>query len=648
LPFSAAQDYYPLTAANDTTRYGTQYVIRMFPYSPLEYGTGSANAAWSLWVHFEDIELISAAVPATGLQAGGDVTKIEQKSKGAGPIESVALKVSKASKFLTPVPFIGQYATGLGWVADIVGNVAKVFGWSNPTNLEQEHRVIRAVSHYANNVDKLDPQSILALTTTNKIALRPSLKDNAEDQLDIANFAGRFAFISRVDWTIANTEGTELYSRDVTPAGAVVTTATFSDSYSVYTPAQWLAKNFRYWRGSMVYKLKIVKTEFHSGRIAVAFTPNSQLTTTTALTYPTSDYTYREIIDIRDMNEYTFAVPFISHTPYKTTGNDYQEDNSVGTLKIYVVDPLKCPDVVAGAVRIYVEMAGGPDFEVQQLFLTATTPITDMALQAGACEAVPKSLGSSIQTKFQLTSAADCFGERIMNLRSLVKRSHIIQRNREVTFTQPYLVVFPFMYNALETATLSATLIPWQISDLYGALASMFTYSTGSVNIKAYPATQEGFDYSSNLIGFVTPMMGDPDNVGVWSHLADVPSSLLPNTRGTESHMSRFVYGKQAFKENHAAEFSVPGYHFLRRTPNADGMIYQNIYRTTDGVIFGTANFGDKKLNKKSGLVVMVDGVGNDQVLPGGFIVSRAGGEDCDFSGFISIPPMLNNISNNP
>jgi hypothetical protein len=646
LPYSGVQDYYPLTAADDITRYGTQYVIRMFPYSVLEYGTGSANASWSLWVHFEDVELIAAAVPAAGLQAGGDVTKIEQNSQDAGPIESTALKVSKAAKFLTPVPFVGQYATGLSWVADIVGNVAKVFGWSNPTNLEHEHRMVRSSTHYANNVDKFEAQALLSLTTTNKIALRPSLRDNKEDQLDYANFAGRFAWTDTLDWTTAMSEGTELANETVTLSDSVVSGTTASGwTWRSMTPAQWLVSNHRYWRGSVIYKLKIVKTQFHSGRIAIAFTPNSSLTSTTDITYSTSDYAYREIIDIREMNEYTFSVPFISHTPYKTNSEGSGAyDSSLGKLKIFVVDPLRAPSTVSSGIRILIEMAAGPDFEVQVPRFAYTLPATGVTLQAGPCEEPPKSLGSSIQTKYQLSSSADCFGERVSNLRQLVKRSHVITRAKlaDTASTFRFHNVLPFTFAATKLSEIAdANKMPARVNDLYGALMSIFTYSTGGVNIKLTPHNLSStIDFKA--LSFITPIYGTSGyatNLAVFKESDYCADTVAPFVqKGIEGNTYRNLYARTAFAENTFIEFGVPGYHIFRRNVNLSGMMTKNIMdivtstETTELIVTPVL----KNTAVSTTYDVAFDG--SVSVTIPRMSTFRSGGEDCDFFDFVSIP----------
>lgn len=655
LPYSGVQDYYPLTAANDITRYGTQYVIRMFPYSVLEYGTGSANATWSLWVHFEDVELIAAAAPAVGLQAGGDTTKIEQDSQNAGPIESTALKVSKAAKFLTPVPFVGQYATGLSWVADIVGNVAKVFGWSNPTNLEHEHRMIRSQTHYANNVDKMEAQSLLALTTTNKIALRPSLRDNKEDQLDYANFAGRFAWTDTLDWTTAMAEGTELANEDVTLAFSVQS-ATLSNgwTYEVMIPAAWLVKNHRFWRSSIVYKFKIVKTQFHSGRLAIAFTPNTGFTTSTDVTYANSDYAYREIIDIREMNEYTFAIPYISHAPYKTSVYDTPADTSLGKLKVFVVDPLRAPSTVSSGVRILVEMAAGPDFEVQTPRFGYTLPATGVTLQAGPCEEPPKSIGSSIQTKYQLMTSADCFGERVSNLRQLVKRSHAISapHAQDELVAYKYHIVAPFVFAAFKLSeSTGANIHPWQVNDLYGALMSIFTYSTGGANIKLYQ-TIEPNTQSYPSISYIMPLVatdGTAISQGIYYQSDTTPDGLVRPSRGTVNNASRYQYGKSASGKQNFIEYNCPGYHIFRRHTNLSGMLTKNS-QDISGSKSVTVELLANPVYKRNVVVTMLDGgsyTANDAGKWGEPGTYRSGAEDTDFFDFVSVPAFFQNINSN-
>jgi hypothetical protein len=247
---------------------------------------------------------------------------------------------------------------------------------------------------------------------------------------------------------------------------------------------------FDYWRGSLQYTFKIAKTEFHSGRIVVAFSPENKKSTFSVATLTSSDFIYREIIDLRHCNEFTVTVPYMGTSLYKSTWTDtlIDLDDKVGALFVFVLDPLVAPDTVSSTLDFVVEVSGGPDIE----FAVPTSRITmnpahNVTPQSGWLSSEPSAndtevvdIGNSKVGPPILDFAEASIGERIVSFRALLRRSNV------VTYTdQPYTgkinwTINPHFWNSRNVTTPT----DFVSTDLHSVLSSVYLYARGGLRYK--------------------------------------------------------------------------------------------------------------------------------------------------------------------
>jgi hypothetical protein len=370
IPFNSVLNFYPIAAtAAPTNTYGGLGYIYIAPYSALAAATGNLTASYTLFMHLEDVQLISAAVPQSGRLVSTKKfrksdTEIEQDSMNAGPISSALIKVRDASSILSNIPLISSYASGVSWFADIGASAAKVFGWSKPVVLAPSTRVTQNYLPYIANTDGPDESFPLSLSYENSVGIANGFSGTDVDEMSFQFLSTIPVYTTNISWTVAATHPVDflLLAKNVSPSVDIFTTTANTATVLHLSPLQLIAQHFNYWRGSMVYKFKFVKTEFHSGRLSITFNPNNpNIVGTVAPTLASSPYIHRQVIDIREANEFTFVVPFISDSPYKLCG-DFSE-SGIGTFSIRVLDPLVAPATVSQAVTIILEKSAGPDIE---------------------------------------------------------------------------------------------------------------------------------------------------------------------------------------------------------------------------------------------------------------------------------------------
>jgi hypothetical protein len=581
-----------------------------------------------LWAYFEDVELVGMANPQgdiTTSRKKRSNTAVEQEDKGVGPIQSLAMNVSKAAGFLNPVPILGEFSRPVGWAADIVSNVASVFGWSAPINLVTPHRVIRNTAIYANNVNKVDSSLPLSLYTDNEVVVHPSFAFDKADEMDIVKFVMRPAFVREFSWASTDAAGTALTEFGVRPNEIINTRLVDSLLTSDYAPCQYMSTLFSAWRGSMVYTFKFVKTEFHSGRIAIAFYLEERASTpaTPGRSLDESDYVYREVIDVREHNEVTICVPYISTSPYRPVESTSQGPGKIGTISVYVLDPLIAPNTVSNTVDILMEMSMGPDAEFfypkmlhRNMNMAATLQSENLTPDRSDCSLKSGPIGGVDCPTYQLNTSQICVGERLTSLRSLLKRFDTIA-TVGVT-ANSYTTVVPFGF---PTTNLAAPVDNDALLDFYGQMASMFCYSRGGVRLKI--KMDLGLDASG-----IALLVDNIDQLGP-TKVVD-SSANVGGVFYSADHAGTYNYVIQDQFEEKFIEVQVPMYNRYASRPNASQSLVHDW--TTENI--------DASMRTRT-MVVAYNYRPTGALTSFTPIVLRAGADDCNFGGFISIPPMI-------
>lgn len=637
VPYSSSLLSYPMASLTDPNQFGTLGCLRIFPYEPLVAASGITTAGFTLWAHIEDFDDFAVAVPQSGFktvecdpQAQITPSTEELVANKAGPISSTLKTVSKASSLLKPLPLIGSYAGTLSWVTNILGGAAEVLGWSKPNNMAVVKRVQFNTVAYPSNFNAIDNSLPLSGMTDNSVSCLEGFSGSKTDELGVTAIAMRPSYIAKVSWGIASAAGAQLFGLEVAPFGDLSQRVDNGHSVVDLTPLQFAASNFRLWRGSIQYTVKIVKTEFHSGRLVVAFSPENWRTTIGAMSYANSNYLHREIIDIRTCNTFTITVPFVSTTPYKSTIPLAGTDFKVGGLFFYVLDPLMAPSTVASSITLLVEHSAGPDMEFalpesfynlkpafnvtpQSSFVTQASPTTNSEVV---------NIGNSNVEGTTTKYSEACIGERVMNFRQMLKKHNLFTA---ASVARPvgnvYTNILPFSWTAYDSALVPSPYTGLPRADLYGLLSSIFMYSRGGVNLKT----------PTNVTGFGA-FFGSVSGYHVRSVSSGVPvydSALALDGIATLSFGGQKPYvGTYNTKESYV-EISQPMYSADPLRPNCDQMVATNggvnTYRMEPGS-FGARNFVTIQ-NNAPGASTSLD-------------ITRAGKDDATFGYFVSIPTM--------
>jgi len=631
IPYLSSMNYVPtyyLPGGSGAGGYGQLGVLRLYAYSPLISPGGSTTCAYTIWAHFEDVELIGPAVPQSGsvFKKGKGPSERESEAAEIGPIGATLTKISDASALLAKVPLISDYASGVSWFTNILAGSANVFGWSKPANLSPNHIVKRTLLGGFCNVDSSDNSNVLSVSQQNMVGVLPGFSGTDIDEMDFSFLKTIPAWQATLGWSTTDGSGVNIFSYLTSCNGTVTRTLPSTRVVLDFVPFQFIANYFTYWRGSLVFTIKFVKTEFHSGRLCFSFYPSETYSNTFPVrTLAETPFLHREIVDIRMCNEVTFTVPFLSSSPWRPIRGI---GNFTGWFDCWVLDPLVAPANVSGSIQLILEVAAGPDFEVAVPFPNTVGPVLGVTPQSGnvfgkpkpqtdVCELVEGTLGGASASMNIGVNAMATIGESVTSFRALLKMTDILGNIDPVlNVPNPYVNILPFASAAI-SAGLAVDITPRTTCDLYGALCGCYVLSRGGVRLKIIPSPNNN---SKVTVSYITPFNSSAASVG------DMVLFASSNANGRSDYSDR-IHNVQVYdnvSQNKCIEFQVPQYHFWHSRVNSIHMVNSAL----------PATFGGTSLMTKFSVSTRFS---DNATTP---VVCRSGSEDTNFGVFCCIPPM--------
>lgn len=485
IPFTAAYPNFNMRSTGSDFSLGNVY---MTPYFPLQAGSGSTTCTYTVWLSMENIELSMPAVPQSGLveayvQSGAkkSVTDMERLASGTGPISSVLSKLSMSSNILADVPLLGPTMSTVSWVTKHLARSADVWGFSKPLNLESTTKMMRNTLPYVANADGPSNAQPLALMSENQVVIDSGLQRTKVDEMDLKYISQQYSYYVSYSWSTATSTDTNIFSIPIQPS-------LYSNPYgkgTCYTPLALVQTHFRYWRGSIKFKIKMVKTEFHSGRLAIAFFPVFNGTAATlAATTGASQYLYREIVDIRETSEFEVCVPFVFPEMYCDV-------NSVlGSLNLTVLDALTAPNTVTQSIGMLVEVAAGDDIEFAYPTPPELLAYLPATVQSGYTVTPCFNFGASPSTK-SLVPAAVSIGEQVNSLRQLFKKLQFSEYNGVPSSFNDVFRIYPFLQVAASQLTANTDPLLKDVTfpgDPISLWSFMYLFNSGGYRLFCFPS----------------------------------------------------------------------------------------------------------------------------------------------------------------
>lgn len=382
IPFLAEEEFHRIARTGDVVQslpYGTICVNTILPIAAV---SGIVAPTYRLSIHLEDLELIGASpISSTSVVVQSGLAAETEAATVARPFSSGLAMAGAALKLISRgVPALSSVAGPAAWFLGAASGAAKYFGYSKPQIQEPAMRVLPVSSAFEHNVDQPSATVMVAPFASNSLRVGPDLANTDVDEMSLAYVLSQWSqvFVGSMSTSVAS--GQRLYVCPISPAalwfrestsvdaGNLVFPLTTSNGTNSFLPSNLLfwSSLFRQWRGGMRFRFTFAKTKLHGGRVLAVFMPNQYHLTPTIAgtgipTPPANIFAESIVFDLRDGSSFEFDVPYNPTVPF----SDFVA--SVGTLVLYVQDPLQAPGVVSSSISFMVEVCAAPGFEVSVL-----------------------------------------------------------------------------------------------------------------------------------------------------------------------------------------------------------------------------------------------------------------------------------------
>jgi len=488
IPYVNSYNWFEIHAAIHD--WGNFYISVLSPLAVDASGQQTADV--SLYLSFEDFELAAPLCAQAKRPRSKVISKSEAEAEaimGGGPVSSALRTVSNIADAVSSVPMLSTYAAPVAWAADLAAGVASWFGFSKPVMQTAPIYTYEQVNRYQTVSDGVDTSFPLTWRSDNVLRVLEDVSLRDEDEMS-------FEFLKKVEtlalpgtptsyslsWSNSVTSGTSLttnvmyvsptslYFQGTSTDGAHVTT------WRQGAPVYALSQMFSHWRGSIRLRMKFVKTQFHTGRLQITWSPGH-----TGITSPdlnTSILSLREIVDIRFCDEVTLELPYLITSPYLpisnlgTTSGGYS-----GRLDVIVLNELRAPETVTSAIEVLMFWSVGDDFEFNGAdsggryfppYKAHAVPVLDTVI--GDQEVPPK----------QPHPADECFGEFFCSIKQLLQRYSMLSYPNTLAANHNG-IVWPW-YSGIVGSNSSGVVITTG-GDFFCLAAAMYGFYRGGMRV---------------------------------------------------------------------------------------------------------------------------------------------------------------------
>lgn len=555
VPYVSAWPAYDLTRSGGTlamnTANGQMGIVYVVIYSPL---VGTNSLPLNVWLHFEDVELFNPTYAPQSAYNGhlyeppnvdpelyrfndyfvpdaipddivweNQAANVSDKETPNGVFSAPLTTLSKAAGVLAEIPSLSSIAGTAAWFTRAMAKAAMAFGFSKPDTEARLTRVVNQNNAYFANGDGEMSTYKMGLSCSNKLDVLPGFAGNDMDEMNIEYICNRPAYYTSFSWTTAASQGTSLLNFNLGPE-ALMNNYTVASNSNIYTmsPFSAVASMFANWRADIVLTIKIVKTEFHTGRLAVSFRPgytNSALATTNQEVFLS-----REILDIKESDTFIITVPYCALIPYLT------RPSITGTINISVFNTLNAPATVSSTIAGIVEVSA-KNVQFNGIEKQTFTPV-----QGNNVNWVPQSDYASREkaivmpglreTKPYDASRFTC-GELITSVKQLLMRFTQGRYDTSGANSQKCLSILPFTLGGCFELTGTYTYAPFG-GDALSFISSWYVLARGSVRI--------GFANRSSNDVALSMYTGTALNSPSWVYNSGFVNSLsasVPASKGT-------------------------------------------------------------------------------------------------------------------
>nr|QIJ25856.1 hypothetical protein [Warroolaba Creek virus 2] len=723
IPYVSPHVYYNLITGQGS--FGAIYLV---VYSQLrDQVTGTGSVEYTVWAHLEDVDVQypTGANIFTGSSPNfaslgqkmseGNFTEKDLREiwnskaynkqpdkifaqvaseltqlKNSGTISTGIGQVSEGLNTMSKIPILGNLFTKPAWISAQASNIFKMLGFSKPTvqGLPCESK-LRGQTRMA-NFDGADTSHKLALSAQNEIETKSGLSGTSADEMDLSHVLSIPNFWDRFTWKVSDTTNSVLWNNFVTPMKIKPYSTTIMDRFRC-THMGYVANTHGYWRGSIVYTFKFVKTQFHSGRLRISFIP-FYYNATISIGTPDVSRTQKIIVDLRTSTEVSFTVPYVSSRPWmyciRPEADWLGKDNAMmynavtGIVRVEVLNQLVAANNVFQSIDTIVEVSGGPDLTFAAPMSPSYVPYAGAFSLSADAEAkkqheeeydnnIPQVTTTRNKREIEETKIvaqvmgeneaiqrndaqhgahplpidthridsnwspeAHCIGEKIMSIRQLIKRfgMSLVATTNTLTTALPNMLIAPFSVPHPVITTTSSE--PYSLYEYYYFI---YAFWRGGMRFKVIPTIVSAAEAPRKSQTYFS--------INLFNSVQDTFNSLV----------KRFVVGDYPVKSTGNMPSGSLGYgnSLTYVDPNIEGTVefevpYYNVSHISPATTYLKATESPITINNvlrghiPPEIISVTPRGGILSTAPLNCQVARAPADDFSFMYLVGVPPLVN------
>lgn len=418
LPFIYPKNYVAITSASDVASLGR---ITLTAFTQLASANGATTNGVQIQVYawMENPTLFGPTV-GLAMQSGDEY--------GNGPISAPASAVAHWATYMSRVPIIGRLAKATGIGASAVSQMARIFGWTNVPVIDNVVPFKNVPFHDLASAHISEPTSKFTLDPKGELSVDPSVIGiSSEDELSVSYLVQKESYLATGTWTAGGSTGALIFAAGVHPMLTERGTISAGGTYAVCSPPMaWVGAAFNHWRGDVIFRFKVVCSQYHSGRLRIHWDPASTLTGTTDYTH----VAYTAILDIQESDEVEFRVPYMQALPWlptlfiasaptwSTSSVIAPTGNMNGSLTVRVLNNLTAPiDTAVCSVLVFVRGAENLEYANPR---DIAKEYSVFGMQSGV---EPIQTNTPFDDRYLVN-----WGEAIPSVRLLLRRSSLVDR----------------------------------------------------------------------------------------------------------------------------------------------------------------------------------------------------------------------------
>lgn len=455
LPFRHLLDYFNLVQNNTASIKRNGFVnslgaLRFVVFNPLQVSTGTSTTVYvtpSIYAQSPSVHVPNAM---HGLEPPVSVFESVFECGLSDAVGAITDVISAGSAIASGSPgMVTSTLKAVGSVSKVLQNLDRPLSYGEimlPCN-----RMLAPFAHGSG----VDSSIRLSLIEQSQTETSVENAGDAHREMDLSTILKIPTVIDRLSWSTSQTADAALNVYPVTPFYMFREFNGVSIQCISYSNLGAWAARFRYWRGGIRFRFSFVCTQFHAGRIRVSFFPY-EFDSGNAPPAVRGTSVPNMIMDLQTKKEFEFTVPYYASCPYMSVPYPYEglsgrpnahfastdlTDSVLGSLVIYVLNPLIVNSGAPSDITINVFMSAADDFEFSGLTPVQPELINPTREEVSECglveapgdilegeELVLKPTANMLSHGSGIVSSPFKFqaGESYMNIKNIIRRFGLI------------------------------------------------------------------------------------------------------------------------------------------------------------------------------------------------------------------------------